>query len=71
MNYFSDARRYLGSYGLISSAVIKWDNLRNYAQRSSVKTEKDKEDTFLAHMKLYSEIYISCEKLYLVFCVFK
>lgn len=71
MNYFSDARRYLGSYGLISSAVIKWDNLRNFAQRNSVKTEKDKEDTFLTHMKLYSEIHISCEKLYLVFCVFK
>lgn len=61
MNYFSDARRYLGSYGLISSAVIKWDNLRNFAQRNSVKTEKDKEDTFLTHMKLYSEIHISCE----------
>ena len=75
MNYLSDAckaRRYLGSYGLISSVVIKWGNLRNYAQRrNSVKTEKDKEDTFLAHMKLYSEIHISCGKFYLVFCVFK
>ena len=58
MNYFSDAYKastYLGSYGLIPSAGIKWEDLRNYAQRrNSIKTEKDKQGTFLAHMRLYS-----------------
>lgn len=75
MNYFSDAYKastYLGSYGLIPSAGIKWEDLKIYAQRrNSVKTEKDKQDTFLAHMRLHSEIHINCGNLYLVYCIFK
>lgn len=75
MNYFSDAYKastYLGSYGLIPSAGIKWEDLRIYAQRrNSIKTEKDKQDTFLAHMRLYSEIHINCGNLYLFYYMFK
>ena len=75
MNYFSDAYKAstcLGSYGLIPSAGIKWEDLRNYAQRrNSIKTEKDKQGTFLAPMRLYSEIHINCGNLYRVYCIFK